>query len=92
MSAIASDELHQLLGEPWPFPGRPSRHELGAWTVTDDWPERVLVTDAEVDVFEAWSASAPAAMDIAELNKCAAETDLRLTRPYDAIESGASRD
>ena len=29
-------------------------------------------------------------MDIAELNKCAAETDLRLTRPYDAIESGVA--
>ena len=25
-----------------------------AWTVTDDWPERVPITDAELDVFEAW--------------------------------------
>ena len=24
------------------------------WKVTDDWPERIPVTDAEVDVFEAW--------------------------------------
>ena len=24
------------------------------WTVTDDWPEDVPVTEAEVDVFEAW--------------------------------------
>ena len=34
--------------------GRPPKHDLSAWTVTDDWPERVPVTDAEVDVFEAW--------------------------------------
>jgi len=49
-----SDQLHRLLGEPWPFQGRPPKHDLGTWTVTDDWPERVPVTDAEVDVFEAW--------------------------------------
>lgn len=24
------------------------------WTVSDDWPERVPVTDAEIDLFEAW--------------------------------------
>jgi hypothetical protein len=24
------------------------------WTVTDDWPEEVPVTEAEIDVFEAW--------------------------------------
>jgi hypothetical protein len=24
------------------------------WTVTDDWPENVPVTDAEIEVFEAW--------------------------------------
>ena len=24
------------------------------WTVTDDWPEDVPVTEAEIDVFEAW--------------------------------------
>jgi hypothetical protein len=34
--------------------GRPARHDLSNWTVTDDWPERIPVTDAEVDVFEAW--------------------------------------
>jgi len=43
-----------LLGEPWPFPGRPPKHDLSEWTVTDDWPERVPVTRAEIDVFEAW--------------------------------------
>jgi hypothetical protein len=50
----ASEQLHRLLGEPWPFPGRPPKHDLTTWTVTDDWPERVPVTAAEVDVFEAW--------------------------------------
>ncbi len=50
----ASEQLHALLGEPWPFPGRPPKHDLGSWTVTDDWPDRVPLTDAEVDVFEAW--------------------------------------
>ncbi len=38
-----------------PFPaGRPPKHDLSEWTVTDDWPERVPVTQAEIDVFEAW--------------------------------------
>ena len=42
--------------EPAPSPriGRPPKHDLSAWTITDDWPERIPITDAEVDVFEAW--------------------------------------
>ena len=43
-----------MLGAPWPFPGRPPKHDLSIWTVTDDWPEHVPVTQAEIDVFEAW--------------------------------------
>ena len=43
-----------MLGQPWPFPGRPPKHDLSTWTVTDDWPEHVPVTETEVDVFEAW--------------------------------------
>ncbi len=50
----ASEQLRQLLCEPWPFSGRPPKHHLSTWTVTDDWPERVPVTAAEVEVFEAW--------------------------------------
>ena len=50
----ASEQLEALLGEPWPFPGRPPKHDLSTWTVTDDWPEHIPVTEAEVDVFEAW--------------------------------------
>ncbi|HPB23869.1 hypothetical protein DAH68_06670 [Sphingomonas koreensis] len=37
-----------------PGAGRPPKDDLSAWTVTDDWPERIPVTTAEVDVFEAW--------------------------------------
>lgn len=50
----ASDQLEQLLGKPWPFPGRPAKHDVENWAVTDDWPGRVPVTETEVDVFEAW--------------------------------------
>jgi len=30
------------------------RNDPTTWIVKDDWPETVPVTDAEVDVFEAW--------------------------------------
>jgi hypothetical protein len=50
----ASEQLEKLLGKPRPFPGRPPKHDLETWIVTDDWPRPMLVTDAEVDVFEAW--------------------------------------
>jgi hypothetical protein len=40
--------------EPWPRIGRPPKHDLSAWTVTDDWPKHVPVTRPEVHVFEAW--------------------------------------
>jgi hypothetical protein len=50
----ASEQLEALPGDPWPFPGRPPRHDLSTWTVTDGWPENTPGTEAEVDVFEAW--------------------------------------
>jgi hypothetical protein len=46
------DDLYLPL-EPWPRIGR-TKHDLTAWIVTDDWPEHVPVTDAEVGVSEAW--------------------------------------
>ena len=49
-----SEQLEKLLGYPWPFPGRPLKHDLSTWTVTDNWPEHIPVTEPEVDVFEAW--------------------------------------
>jgi hypothetical protein len=50
---ILPDDLY-IQTEPWPRIGGPPKHDLSPWTVTDDWPERVPVTQAEVDVFEAW--------------------------------------
>jgi len=52
----ASEQLETLLGYPWPFPGRPPKHDLSTWTVSDDWPGQVPVTEAEVEVFERWFA------------------------------------
>jgi hypothetical protein len=40
--------------EPWPRIGRPTKCDLSAWTVTDYWPDPLPITDAELDVFEAW--------------------------------------
>ncbi len=51
-----SEQLQALLGNPWPFPCQPPKHDLSTRTVTDDWPERVPLTDAEVEVFERWFA------------------------------------
>ncbi len=53
-----SEQLEALLGYPWPFPGRPPKHDHSTWTVIDNWPERVPVTEAEgeVEVFERWFA------------------------------------
>lgn len=50
----ASKQLEELLGHPWPFPGRPPKHDLSTWAVTDDWPDPVPVTEAEIEVFERW--------------------------------------
>ncbi len=47
----ASEQLEALLGYPWPFPGRPPKHNLSTWAVIDDWPEHMPVTEAEVEVF-----------------------------------------
>ena len=51
---IPPDDLLDYATPPERRAGRPPRHDLSNWTVTDDWPERIPVTDAEVDVFEAW--------------------------------------
>jgi hypothetical protein len=40
--------------ETWPRIGRPPKHGLETWRVIDDWPARVPVTEAEIDMFEAW--------------------------------------
>jgi hypothetical protein len=50
---VLPDDLF-ITQESWSRIGRPPKHDLSAWTVMDDWPERVPVTQAELDVFEAW--------------------------------------
>jgi hypothetical protein len=50
---VLPDDLY-IQPEPWPRIGRPAMHDPSAWTVTDDWPDPVSITDAELDVFEAW--------------------------------------
>ena len=47
------DDLYVQI-EPWPRIGRPAKLDLESWRVTDDWTTHVPVTDAEIDVFEAW--------------------------------------
>jgi hypothetical protein len=37
-----------------PSPDRPAPDEPSSWTVTDDWPAHVPITEAEIEVFEAW--------------------------------------
>ncbi len=34
--------------------GRPAAEDTTIWTVSDDWPDEVPITEAELDVFEAW--------------------------------------
>jgi len=48
------DDLYSYVSTPAPRIGRPPTHDLETWQVVDDWPGRVPVTEAEVNVFEAW--------------------------------------
>ena len=54
VSPTASDQLESLLGYAWPFAGRPPVHDVSTWAVTDDWPEVVPISIAEIDVFDRW--------------------------------------
>jgi hypothetical protein len=42
----------QRPGRPKRSSGRPPKHDVSTWTITNDWPEQIPVSDAEVDVFE----------------------------------------
>jgi len=44
---ILPDDLY-IRFEPWPRIGRPSKHDPSGWAVTDDWPDRVPITNAEL--------------------------------------------
>jgi hypothetical protein len=49
----ASEQLEELLGYHVPM-GRPPKCDMSTWTVTDDWPDPVPVSEAEMAVFEQW--------------------------------------
>ena len=48
------DDLYDYARPPHRRVGRPIKTDPATWTVTDDWPARVPVTEAEVELFEAW--------------------------------------
>ena len=48
------DDLYDYLRPPVRRRGRPAKKKRSEWTVTDDWPEEVPITEAEIEVFEAW--------------------------------------
>ena len=54
VSGEARDALRAYMRNEWPHKGRPPKYDVEKWAVTDDWPDRVPVTAAEVRVFEAW--------------------------------------
>jgi hypothetical protein len=45
---ILPDDLY-IEPAPGPRIGRRAKHDLSAWTVTDDWPNPVPIADAELD-------------------------------------------
>jgi hypothetical protein len=50
----ALDDLYDYARPPARRAGRPAKGDPTEWTVTDDWPDDIPVTETEVDVFEAW--------------------------------------
>ena len=52
--AALPDDLYDYAQPCERRPGRPVKYDLSDWRVVDDWPDRVPVTEAEADVFEAW--------------------------------------
>ena len=48
------DDFYDYAQPPLRRIGRPPKTDPATWTVTDDWPARVPVTEAEVELFEAW--------------------------------------
>ena len=54
VSIAAPDDLHDYTRRSTRRARRSRKVHPIDWAVTDDWPEDVPVTEAEVDVFEAW--------------------------------------
>ena len=48
------DDLYDYLQPAVRRRGRPAKKDRPEWTVTDDWPDEVPITEAEIEVFEAW--------------------------------------
>ena len=48
------DDLYDYARPPARRAGQPAPEDTTTWTVTDDWPDEVPITEAELDVFEAW--------------------------------------
>ncbi len=47
-------DLYHYAAQPAPALGRPVKHDPSGWSIIDDWPAHVPVSEREVDVFEAW--------------------------------------
>jgi hypothetical protein len=52
--ACAPDDLYDYASAPARLDRRRAKHVSVTWTVSDDWPKDVPVTEAEINVFEAW--------------------------------------
>jgi hypothetical protein len=48
------DDLYDYARPPTRRRGEPAPEDPTTWTVTDDWPADVPITEAEIEVFEAW--------------------------------------
>lgn len=48
------DDLYDYADLPARRVGRPIADDVTTGTVTDDWPDEVPVTEAEIEVFEVW--------------------------------------
>jgi len=54
ISSAPPHDLFDYLQSPTCRVGRPHKYDLASWTVADDWPERIPVSEAEIDIYEAW--------------------------------------
>jgi hypothetical protein len=50
----APDDLYDYARLPARRVGRPIADDVSTWTVSDNWPDEVPVTEAEIEVLEAW--------------------------------------